>query len=122
VVRRGQHLHVEGLSRCISSFSFCDLLFEASGFVVRASEGSCRSALSELVQIARDALLDLRHSPLHLGAREILVPIIDRLELAAIDGNARFSEEPIVRHSNNNPAADLADGPAVSLRKSAIVL
>jgi hypothetical protein len=28
----------------------------------------------ELVQIARDALLDLPHSPLHFGAREIPVP------------------------------------------------
>jgi hypothetical protein len=33
------------------------------------------------------------HSPLHLGAREILVSIIDRLELAAVDRDANFSEE-----------------------------
>jgi transketolase len=28
------------------------------------------------------ALLDLRHAPLHLGARKVLVPVIDRLEFA----------------------------------------
>jgi hypothetical protein len=33
----------------------------------------------ELLQIARDALLDLRHAPLHLGAREVLVAAVYRL-------------------------------------------
>src|ERR1700730_3334059 len=55
------------------------------------------------------------YSPLHLGAREILVPIIDCLELAAIDGNARFGEEAHRAAEHNKPAADLADGPAVVL-------
>ena len=63
--------------------------------------------------------LDLRHSPLHLGAREIPVPIIDRLELAAVNRNARFGEEAHRAAEHNKPAADLADGPAVVLRKSA---
>jgi len=67
------------------------------------------------VQIARDALLDLRHSPLHLGAREILVPIIDRLELAAVDRDASFGEEAHRAAQHNKPAADLADGTAVVL-------
>jgi hypothetical protein len=39
----------------------------------------------ELLQIARDALLNLRHAPVHLGAREVLVAIVDRLELAAVN-------------------------------------
>jgi hypothetical protein len=29
-------------------------------------------------------------APLYLRAREVLVPIVHRLELAAINGNARF--------------------------------
>src|SRR6516162_5447015 len=44
LVRRGQHLHIECLQPLHLLFQFCELLFEASG--LRASEGSCRSALS----------------------------------------------------------------------------
>jgi hypothetical protein len=51
----------------------------------------------------------------HLGAREIPVPIIDRLELAAIDRDAGFSEEAHPAAEHNKPAADLADGQAVVL-------
>src|ERR1700730_10069308 len=71
--------------------------------------------MDELLQIARDALLDLRHSPLHLGAREILVPIIDRLELAAVDRDASYGEQAHRAAEHNKPAADLADGAAVVL-------
>jgi hypothetical protein len=41
---------------------------------------------------ARDALLDLRHAPLHLGARKVLIPVIDRLEFAAINRDAGLRE------------------------------
>jgi hypothetical protein len=68
-----------------------------------------------LVQIARDTLLDLRHSPLHFGAREILVPMIDCLELAAVDRDASFGEEAHGAAEHNKPAADLADGQAIVL-------
>src|SRR3984893_11571021 len=71
--------------------------------------------MDELLQIARDALLDLRHSPLHLGAREILVPIIDRLELAAVDRDASFDEEAHGAAEHHKPAANLADSQAVVL-------
>ena len=46
-----------------------------------------------LVQIAFDTLLDLRHAPLHLGAREVPVPVVDRLELGAINRHAGFGEQ-----------------------------
>ena len=42
----------------------------------------------ELAQIAGNALLDLRQPPLHLCPRKVLVPVVYRLELAAINGNA----------------------------------
>src|SRR3984893_13453861 len=74
--------------------------------------------MDELLQIARDALLDLRHSPLHLGAREILVPIIDRLELAAVDRDASFDEEAHGAAEHNKPAANLADSQAVVLAEN----
>ena len=47
----------------------------------------------ELRKIARHALLLLGAASLHLPAREVLVSGIDRLELAAIDRNARLCEQ-----------------------------
>jgi hypothetical protein len=48
----------------------------------------------ELRQITHDALLQLRAPPFDLGLHEILVSIVDRLELAAIDGHRRFCQQP----------------------------
>ena len=45
----------------------------------------------ELGQIACDALLQLLHALLELGVGEVLVAVVDRLELAAVDGNDRLS-------------------------------
>ena len=39
----------------------------------------------QLVQIALNTFLDLLHAPLHFGPREVSVPGVDRLELAAIE-------------------------------------
>ena len=75
-----------------------------------------------LMQIARDALLDLLQPPLHLGVGEVLVAIVDRLELAAIDRNARLVNKPIVRHSAMNREHTWRMARPLSLRKSAIVL
>jgi hypothetical protein len=75
----------------------------------------------ELLKIARDALLNLRHPPLHLGAREVPVAVVYRLELAAIDRLACVSR-PIVRHSAMKRAHTLRMALPLSLRKSAIVL
>src|ERR1700704_5739602 len=70
----------------------------------------------QLVQIASDALLDLRQAPLHLGAREVLVSVVHRLELAAIDRNAGFLREQAHRAAERNePSADPPDGTAVVL-------
>ena len=76
----------------------------------------------ELVQIAGDAVLDLRHAPLHLRPGEVLVTVVHRLELATVNRHAGFGEQPNGATQRNEPAADLADGAALSLRKSAIVL
>jgi hypothetical protein len=65
-----------------------------------------------LVQIACNALLDLHHAPLHLGAREVLVPIIDRLEFAAVDRDAGAT----------NRVQTWRMARPLSFRKSAIVL
>jgi hypothetical protein len=42
-----------------------------------------------------NALLDLRQAPLHLSLREVVVARIDRLELAAVDRNARFRQQKL---------------------------
>jgi hypothetical protein len=47
----------------------------------------------ELPQIPRDTLLKLLHAPVHLGAREVLVAIVDRFELAAVNGDAGLREQ-----------------------------
>src|SRR5262249_16942475 len=67
----------------------------------------------ELVQIAGDALLNLRHAPLHLGSREVLVTIVHRLELAAIDRDAGFCKQAHGAAEPNKPSADQADGATV---------
>ena len=109
LVRRGQHLHIECLQPLHLFFQLCELLFEASGLRRARQRRLLPVCAIELVQIARDALLDLPHSPLHFGAREILVPIIDCLELAAVNRDASFDEEAHGAAEHNKPAANLAD-------------
>src|SRR5450756_1506155 len=69
----------------------------------------------KLLQVARDALLDLRHTPLHLGACEVPVTVVYRLELAAVDRHAGLREKAHRAAKRNKPGADLADGAAVVL-------
>jgi hypothetical protein len=47
----------------------------------------------KLAQIARDALFELGTPSLHLRSCEVPVAVVDGLELAAIDGNARRREQ-----------------------------
>src|SRR5262245_18939135 len=65
------------------------------------------------MQIARDALLDLLQTPLHLGVGEVLVTIVDHLELAAIDRNTRIGEQPHRAAERDETGAHLANGQAV---------
>src|SRR5258708_11302467 len=69
----------------------------------------------DLLQIARDALLDLRHAPVHLGAREVLVTVVNRLEFAAIARNGGFCEQAQGATERNKPGADLPDRAAMVL-------
>ena len=70
----------------------------------------CRAA-----QIARDALLDLRHPPLHLGAREVLVAVVDCLELAAINRDAGLRQQAHRAAQCNKLSTNFADGSAIVL-------
>jgi hypothetical protein len=49
----------------------------------------------ELCKIMHHALLQLGAAPLHFPASEVLVPVVHRFELAAINGNARFREQAL---------------------------
>src|SRR5271155_3227720 len=69
----------------------------------------------ELVQIAGDALLNLRHPPLHLRPGEVLVSVVHRLELAAVNRNAGFREQAYGATEGNKLSADLTDGAAIVL-------
>ena len=41
----------------------------------------------ELTQLSIDTFFDLFHTTLHLRRREILVPVVHRLELTTVDGH-----------------------------------
>src|SRR5262249_29409329 len=66
-------------------------------------------------QVSRNALLDLRPPSLHLGAREVLVTVIHRLELAAVDRDAGFRQQAHAATERDKTGADLPDGAAVVL-------
>src|SRR3981081_2904254 len=67
----------------------------------------------ELGEVAGYALVDLRQPPLHLGLREVPVPRVDGLELAAVDRNARLAEQLKAPAQHHELTADPADGLAV---------
>src|SRR5262245_31029583 len=67
----------------------------------------------ELLQITRNALLNLSHAPVHLGTREVLVTVVHRLELAAVDRNPGLRQQTYGSAERNEPGAHLADGAAI---------
>ena len=69
----------------------------------------------ELGEIAGNALLQLRAPPLHLALREVLVAVVDRLELAAVDGHARRGEQAHLAAQLDEARAHLAQRRAVVL-------
>ena len=69
----------------------------------------------ELLQVARDALLDLGTPPRHLGTREVPVAVVHRLELAAVDRNAGGGQEAHRAAQPDEACANLADGAAIVL-------
>src|SRR5207245_203417 len=85
-----------------------DLLLEPRNSAFR-DQGRLPVRAVELSQVAADAFLQLRHALLELVVGEVLVPIVDRLELAAVDGYDRFREqiEPPAQHDEF--ATDAAD-------------
>src|SRR3984893_13625764 len=94
--------------RCISVASLASFSLRCAVFAARASVGSCKVGGIELAQIPRHALLDLSKPALHLRAREILVAIVDRFELAAVDGDARLRQKAYLSANRDELRAHLA--------------
>jgi len=71
---------------------FRDLFFEPGRLALARLGRLLPVRAVKLLQITRDAPLDLRQAPLHLRPREVPVAIVHRFELAAINRDTGFSE------------------------------
>src|SRR5882757_6072530 len=92
----------------------CNLLVEPGDLGLRYRFPLTIGAV-ELREISGNALVDLRQPPLHLGLREVPVPRVDGLELAAVDRNARLAEQFKAPAQHHELTADPAGGLAVVL-------
>src|SRR5262249_17904132 len=81
LIRSGEHLHPENLEAMHLLLQLRDLLFQVARLGFKCLGRLLPVGGVELLQIARDTLLNLRHAPVHLGAREVLVAIVDALNL-----------------------------------------
>lgn len=74
-----------------------------------------RSARSKLFQIAADAVLHVLHAGAELMNGQITIPVVDCLELAAVNGNHAVGQQVELPANGNEATADLADRrPVVS--------
>jgi len=80
-------------------------------------QNGCRVAIGTVKfdQVALDALLKLLHPRLQLPVGKVLVSVVDRLELAAVDGHDAVSEQLQPAAQQHELAAHLADRIAVVL-------
>jgi hypothetical protein len=82
-------------------------------FLSLAISGSARSAVSKGDQIAGNALFNVSHAPFHLGGGEVLVAVVDRFELAAVDGNHGIREQLKLATEGDELLADVTNRGAV---------
>src|SRR5664279_1605846 len=67
----------------------------------------------ERVEVALDALFDLLLALLHLARREVAIASVDRLELAAVDGDYGLGEQLEFAAQLDEAAAHVADADPV---------
>ena len=115
LVGAGEHLNLENLEAPHLLLQILDLLFQALRLGFECLGRLLPVGGVELLQIARNALLDLRHAPLHLGTGEVPVTVVHRLELAAVDRDAGVRQQAHQAAEHNKLGTDLADGAAVVL-------
>src|SRR5215470_4072912 len=112
LIRSGKHLHLEHLETLHLLLQLRDFLFQAARLGFECLGWLLPVGGVELLQIASNALLNLRHPPVYLGAREVLVAIVDRLELAAVNGDAGLREQAHHAAQRNEARTHFADGTA----------
>ncbi|MCY1233799.1 hypothetical protein D9M72_463560 [compost metagenome] len=69
------------------------------------------------VEVALDALLDLLLARINLGWRDVAVPAVHCLELAAVDGHDGLGEQLELTAHADEALADIADADAVVVTK-----
>src|ERR1700686_904778 len=116
LVLRLQHLRVQRVQTPDLLTQGRDLLVEPRDLGLWHS-GSLTIRGIKLREIALDAFVDLLQAPLHLGLSEVPIPRVDRLELAAIDRNARVTQQIDAVAKRHKLAADFADRLAIVLAK-----
>src|SRR6266478_9096620 len=99
LIGRGEHLFLNCLQALYLFFELGQLLLQPRRpgrklLRGRLTGGCLAIGGVELAQIARNALLDLRQTPFQLSLREVIVARVHRLELAAVDRDARFRQQP----------------------------
>ncbi len=115
LVRCGEHFYLENLKAPHLLLQLLDLLFEAPRLGFERRGRLLPVGGVELLQIACDAFLDLRHASLHLGAREVLVAVVHRLELAAVDRHAGLREQAHRAAQRDKARAHFADAGTIVL-------
>src|SRR5258705_6723920 len=115
LIGRGQHPRLESLKALHLVLKLGELLLEPRGLRDERLRGRLPVGGVELAQITRDALLELCPAPLYLRAREVLIPVVHRLELAAVDGNARCRKQTHLAAELDEARANLADRRAIVL-------
>jgi hypothetical protein len=117
LVGRGEHLFLVSLKLPHFVFQLRKLLFEPRRLRYKRLRWLLPVGRVKLAQISRHALLKLRTPPLHLRAREVLVVVVDCLELAAVDGDARRGEKTHLAAELDKARAHLAKGATIVLAK-----
>src|SRR5258708_37267254 len=108
------HLSVQDVQTLYLLAQRCNLLIESRDLGLRYRFPRPIGGI-KLREVASNALINLRQPPLHLGLREVPVPRVDSLELAAVDRNARLAEQFKAPAQHHELTADPADGLAVVL-------
>ena len=113
LVRRGQHPGLKLSQALHLLLQRGYLVFEADRLGGARQRWLLPIGVVQLVQVACDALLDLRHAALHLGPREVLVPAVHRLELGAVDRHAGIAQQIKLAAQGDKLNTDLTDRPAI---------
>ena len=115
LIGRSQHLLLIGRELRHLLFQLNELFLEARRLQCERLRWLVTVGRIELAQIPRHTFFELRASAIDLAAREIPIPIVDRLELAAVNGDARFPKQTHLATQIDEARAHLADRRTIVL-------